>query len=127
MSNQPENDVQQPLTPEEVRQYTLAEIEATKQVIAELSDEELEEIAGAGPQLSGMIATYKFARSRQYSNDGSNGNGVIKSLQYAWNNGGSAGKSLAAQGKTNYKDMLTHMHQFGGSSRNSGSSVSSSS
>jgi hypothetical protein len=120
MSNQPENDVQQPLTPEEVRQYALAEIEATKQVIAELSDEELEEIAGAGPQLSGMIATYKFARSRQYSNDGSNGNSIGASLKYAWNNGRSTGQALAAQGITDTKGMLTHMHQYGGSSRNSG-------
>ena len=120
MSNQPENDVQQPLTPEEVRQYALAEIEATKQVIAELSDEELEEIAGAGPQLSGMIATYKFARSRQYSNDGSNGNGIIKSLQYAWNNGRSTGEALAAQGIKDSKGMLTHMHQNGGRYRNGG-------
>ena len=34
------------MTPEEVRQYVLAEIDATKQAIAELSEEELEEVAG---------------------------------------------------------------------------------
>ena len=50
MSNQPEHDNQQPeiLTPEEVRQFILAELEASKQEIAELSDEQLTEIAGAG-------------------------------------------------------------------------------
>jgi hypothetical protein len=46
MSNQPENEMQQTLTPEEVRQYLLAELEASKQVVAELSDKELEEAAG---------------------------------------------------------------------------------
>ena len=48
MSNQPENENQQPetFTPEEVRQSILAEIEATQQAITELSDEQLEEVAG---------------------------------------------------------------------------------
>jgi hypothetical protein len=46
MSNQPENEQTEIVTSEEVRQYVLAEIDATKQVIAELSDEELEEVAG---------------------------------------------------------------------------------
>src|SRR5690349_6219173 len=41
-----ENENQQTPTPEEVRQYILAELEASKQTIAELSDEELEEVAG---------------------------------------------------------------------------------
>ena len=50
MSNQPEHDNQQPetLTSEELRQYILAELEAGKQEIAELSDDQLVEIAGAG-------------------------------------------------------------------------------
>jgi hypothetical protein len=43
MSNQPENET---LTPQEVRQTLLSEIEASQQAIAELSDEQLEEIAG---------------------------------------------------------------------------------
>ena|SRR5690349_8227592 len=46
MTNQPENENQQTPTPEEVRQYILAELEASKQTIAELSDEQLEEVAG---------------------------------------------------------------------------------
>ena len=48
MSNQPEHENQQPksVTPEEVRQSILAELEASKQAITELSDEQLEEVAG---------------------------------------------------------------------------------
>jgi hypothetical protein len=50
MSNQPEYENQQPetVTLEEVRQSILAEIEASKQAITELSDEQLEEVAGGG-------------------------------------------------------------------------------
>jgi hypothetical protein len=48
MSNQPENEMQQTLTPEEVRQYMLAEIEATTRAVTELSNEELEAIRGGG-------------------------------------------------------------------------------
>ena len=43
MSNQPENEA---LTPQELREALLAELEASQQVIAEFSDEQLEEIAG---------------------------------------------------------------------------------
>ena len=46
MSNQFENENQQTIAPEEVRQSLLAELEEGKQAIAELSDEDLEEIAG---------------------------------------------------------------------------------
>jgi Type-A lantibiotic len=48
MSNQPEHENQQTksVTPEEVRQSILAELEASQQAITELSDEELEEVAG---------------------------------------------------------------------------------
>ncbi len=48
MSNQSENEMQQSPTPEEVRQYVLAELEVTRQVIEDLSDEELDEITGSG-------------------------------------------------------------------------------
>ena len=48
MSNQSEHENQQSLTPEEVRQSLLAEIDATKQAIAELSNEQLEEVVGGG-------------------------------------------------------------------------------
>jgi hypothetical protein len=47
MSNQPENEMRQILTPEEVRQSLFAEIEASKQTILDLSNEQLEEVAGA--------------------------------------------------------------------------------
>jgi hypothetical protein len=54
MFNQPENEMQQPQNPEEVRQAHLAKPEARKQAVAEsgdeqlleLSDQELEQIAG---------------------------------------------------------------------------------
>jgi hypothetical protein len=48
MSNQSEHENQQSLIPEEVRQALLAEIEATQQAIAELSNEQLEEVVGGG-------------------------------------------------------------------------------
>jgi hypothetical protein len=48
MSNQPENEMQQSetITPQELREALLSELEASKQAIAELNDEQLEEIAG---------------------------------------------------------------------------------
>ena len=46
MSNQSENEIQQTQTPEEVRQRILTELEANQQAITELSDEELEAVAG---------------------------------------------------------------------------------
>jgi hypothetical protein len=54
MSNLSENEMTQPetVTPQEIREYILTNLEDTKQVIATLSDEELEEIAGAGQGMS---------------------------------------------------------------------------
>jgi hypothetical protein len=48
MSNQPEQENQQPepMTSQELRQSILAELEANQQVIAQLSDEQLTEIVG---------------------------------------------------------------------------------
>lgn len=48
MSNQPENEMPQPntMTPQELREALLAELEAGKQIIAELSDEQMEAITG---------------------------------------------------------------------------------
>lgn len=56
MSNQPEQENQQPetVTPQEIREAILADLEASKQAIAELSDEELEQITGGG--LTGWIS-----------------------------------------------------------------------
>ncbi len=45
MSNQPENNA---ITSQELRQALLSELEAGRQALAELSDEQLEEIAGGG-------------------------------------------------------------------------------
>ncbi len=48
MSNQPENENQQAETvsAEELRECLLTELEASKQAVAELSDEQLEAVAG---------------------------------------------------------------------------------
>ena len=69
MSNQAENENQQTVTPEEVRQYMLAELDASKETIAELSDEELEEVAGgigltlgAGGLRAGLRGAFNNAR-----------------------------------------------------------------
>ena len=48
MSNQPENEIQQTLTPEEMRQFLLAQVESSRQEIEELNEEELEAVAGGG-------------------------------------------------------------------------------
>jgi len=48
MPNQPEHKHQQTMPPEEVRASLLADLEASKQAITELSDEYLAEIQGAG-------------------------------------------------------------------------------
>jgi hypothetical protein len=58
MSNQPEDEMQQTLTSEEVRQPLLAEIEASKQAVVELSNERLEEVVG-GLSLRGGIVGLK--------------------------------------------------------------------
>jgi hypothetical protein len=62
MSNQPENENQQSqtVTPQELREFLLAELEASKQAIAELSDEQMEIIAGGArhpeeAQVQGII------------------------------------------------------------------------
>jgi glucokinase len=46
MLNQSEHENQQSLNAQELRQSLLAEFEASKQAIIELSDEQLEEVAG---------------------------------------------------------------------------------
>jgi hypothetical protein len=45
MSKQPENEA---LTPQLLRQALLSELEASQQTLVELSDEQLEAVAGAG-------------------------------------------------------------------------------
>src|SRR5690349_10981779 len=46
MSEQPNQTEQSALTPQELRQRMLEELEVSKQVIEEISDEELEAVAG---------------------------------------------------------------------------------
>lgn len=45
MSKQPENEA---LTPQQLRQALLSELETSQQTLVELSDEQLEAVAGAG-------------------------------------------------------------------------------
>lgn len=58
MSNQSENEQQQSMTPEEARQHLLAELDASKQAIAELSNEELEKITGGAGILSRIFGCF---------------------------------------------------------------------
>ena len=67
MSDQPENEMQQTVTPEEVREAMLAELDASKQTIEELSDEELESIAGAGAGWEGVKLMYGVNRRDGHS------------------------------------------------------------
>src|SRR5690242_15486286 len=46
MSDQPENEKQPSMTPEDARQFLLAEIDARQQAVEELSNEQLETIVG---------------------------------------------------------------------------------
>jgi hypothetical protein len=48
MSEQMNQAEQNTVSPQELRERMLEELEASKQAIAELSDEELEDVAGAG-------------------------------------------------------------------------------
>jgi ribosomal protein S24E len=93
MSHQPEHDHQQTVTPipEEVRQALLAEVDASKQIIADLSDEELEEIIGAGAQIEGMKAIYKYYREDKKAN-------VFTSLTKAFTRGPSEGQYRRSMG-----------------------------
>jgi hypothetical protein len=82
MSDQPENDIQQSSTREEVRQSLLAEIDASKQAITDLSDEELEAIAGGGKfgdAISGIRAVFNLT--------GNVGTALLKGPSYGMNLG----------------------------------------
>jgi hypothetical protein len=59
MSQQPENEA---LTPQELRETLLSEIEASQQAISELNDEQLEEITGGG-----FFSNLSFIRKNGYS------------------------------------------------------------
>jgi lactobin A/cerein 7B family class IIb bacteriocin len=48
MSEQTTRDKQNPMTPQELRERMLEELEAGKKAIADLSEEELEAVAGGG-------------------------------------------------------------------------------
>ncbi len=108
MSNQPEYEEQQPqtATPEEVRQILLAELEASKQAIQELNEEQLGEIAGGGwihDAASGVRATYNVARDA--------GVGHLGSVQYALSQGVPNGIMLGAAGVHGSRPMIRAMEQ----------------
>jgi hypothetical protein len=58
MSNQSENKMQQTQTPEEIRQHLLAQVEASKKTLEDLSEEELEAVAG-GSFLHSLVSAIK--------------------------------------------------------------------
>ncbi len=57
MSDQPGQPVQSTQSPEGLRQLMLEQLDASKQAIEELSDEELENVAGGG--ISGLLNVAK--------------------------------------------------------------------
>jgi hypothetical protein len=75
MSQQAEHE-QQPLTPQEMRQH-LTELGADQQAITELSDEQLEEIAGGGKWGT-------FFKVAKYGFEGVTGAATIGSLFGGW-------------------------------------------
>lgn len=109
MSNQPVHDRQQPetMTPQEIRQSLLADIEAYKQAIIELSNEELDEITGGGPQIEGMKAMYTY-----YKND--KGANIFTSIKKAVTKGPAAGLYRSSMGFVDSKDMLYAMRRDAG-------------
>lgn len=85
MLNHPENEMQQTLTPEEVRQSPLARSEARNQAMTELSNEQLDEISGA-LSFSGAVVGLK----QGWSNAGNVSAGIkagFSSLVYGAKNG----------------------------------------
>ena len=107
MSNQPENEIQQSSILEEVRQSLQAELNASKQAIADLNDEELEAIAGgvkSGDALSGVQATYKLARK--------GGNNLFSSAIIAIKSGPKFGVSLGKKGFQDSQAMYDHGAQI---------------
>ncbi len=66
MLNRSDNEkMQQPesLTPEELRQFLLAELEASKQTIEALNDEQLEEVVGGGFTAEEMAIAMRYEGS----------------------------------------------------------------
>ena len=102
MSNQPENENQQTVTPEEVREALLAELDASKQEIEALNDEELESITGAGAGWEGVKLMYGINRR--------DGHGMLKSAIGAVMYGPGVGKSfknaIGIQDKKMMKEYL---------------------
>jgi hypothetical protein len=101
MSNQSENEQQR--RPETVRQSLLAELNASKQAIADLSNEEMEAITGGvnpNDALSGIKATYKLAKD--------SGNGSMSSIATAVQNGTKFGTALGKKGIHGSQAMYDH-------------------
>jgi hypothetical protein len=93
MSNQPENENQQIeiVNSEEVRQSILAEIDATRQTIAELSEEELAEVAGGlNPFSITSIRNHFDAYGEHYQNLGQ----AVKGFGSSFSNIGSSFKNI---------------------------------
>lgn len=101
-----ENTIQQTLTPAEVRQALLAEIEASKQIIAELSDEQLEEVTGS-LGLSTIRSTWGAFKG--YRNEGVS---FPQSVVGALKNGPAIADNLAEKGiKVTSKNAAERVRQ----------------
>jgi hypothetical protein len=83
MSQHSEQEIQQTLTPTEVRQQLLSIIETNRQALQELSDEELAAVAGGG-----FFSSYKQG-STIAAISGGNTIAQIKTGLHTWFNGGS--------------------------------------
>ncbi len=92
MSDQAENENQQTVTPEEVRQSMLAELDASQEAIAELSDEELEEVAGGVGGIAGGFRAIFRSGIFNASNALTKGEGVRGALKAATSEIGQAWK-----------------------------------
>ncbi len=103
MSNQSEQEKPQPetSTPQEVRQFLLAELEASQQIILELNDEQLIEITGGGNMISGIKAVYQVERDL--------GEGVVLSATSAITQGPRLGIEYAKRGITDPETMRVTM------------------
>ncbi len=103
MSDQMANENQQNMTPEEVRQQLLAELEISQQAITELSDEQLEEVAGgAFLTLRGIKGTYDYARMYQNANPVRSAWAAIKTGRNAGKEAAQAGYEGSSHGGTNH-------------------------
>ena len=92
------------MTPQEVRQFVLADLEAYKQAITQLNNEELEEITGGSPQFEGIKAMYTYYKKDKGAN-------IFTSIKKAVTKGPAEGLYRNSMGFVDFKDMLYAMRR----------------